>query len=294
MNLDPHVIKLSDGRDLEVATMGDPSGPTVVLQHGTPGSFYTLAGHAAAWVDRGLFFVLTSRAGYGNSSRREGRRAHDVVGDVHEALDTLERDSYVTLGFSGGGPHALACAALGAPRCRGAISAAGVAPNVADFDWTEGMNEEARQEFDDFLSGGPDFEASIMEGYEHFKNCTPDNMMELWQSLFSEVDIAAMRADDQRIPFGLGTGHAFVNGPWGYYDDNVSTMSDWGFSLRDITVPVGVWYGNEDLMVPARHGDYLSATILTARPHYYPAEGHMSIVSQYRDAIADEMLSFFE
>jgi pimeloyl-ACP methyl ester carboxylesterase len=293
MNTEQHLIKLADGRVLEVATTGDATGPTIVLQHGTPGSMYTLAGHAEALADRGLFFILPSRAGYGNSTRREGRRARDVVEDINQVLDALGRDTYVTLGFSGGGPQALACAALGAPRCRGALSAAGVAPNVPDFDWTEGMSDEARQEFSDFLSGGPGFEASIMEAYEEMKGCTPDNMMAVWRPYFSDVDAASMEADDRRIPFGLGTGHAFVNGPWGFYDDNVSTMSDWGFSLTDISVPVGVWYGSEDLMVPARHGDYLSATIPTARQHYYPSEGHMSIVSEHRDAIADEMISFF-
>src|SRR5580700_4684438 len=101
---------LDDGRTLEVATMGDPSGTTIFFHHGTPGTSRTVKS-LAALSDFGQFFVVTtSRPGYGQSSRREGRSIASVIGDVDAALDHVGRDEYVALGWSGGGPHALASA----------------------------------------------------------------------------------------------------------------------------------------------------------------------------------------
>ena len=95
--------------------MGDPTGDTVFFHHGTPGSTKTLLAFEPLTESGKLFFVTTSRAGYGASTRREGRNIAAVVDDTRSALDALGRESYVALGWSGGGPHALACAALDAP-----------------------------------------------------------------------------------------------------------------------------------------------------------------------------------
>jgi hypothetical protein len=287
------LLTLRDGRELEILTMGDPNGPTVVFQHGTPGSIYMLAGHAAAMLDRGFFFVLTSRAGYGLSSRDAGRHVASVVSDINEVLDQLGRGDYVTLGWSGGGPHALACAALDAPRCRGALSIAGVAPVSEGFDWTDGMSEENKREFADFVAGGEAFERSIIEGYEQLKDTTPENCLDVWGPWLSAVDAASLSTPELIADFARGTSHAFVNGYWGYYDDNVGTFGDWGFDPTAITVPVGVWYGDDDLMVPVQHGNQLVAVIPTAVAHHYPTEGHLSIFSEHRAGIADEITAFF-
>jgi pimeloyl-ACP methyl ester carboxylesterase len=286
------LLTLSDGRELEILTMGDPTGKTVVFQHGTPGSIYMLAGHAAAMLDRGFFCILTSRAGYGLSSRNEGRQVASVVRDLNEVLEQLDRTDYVTIGWSGGGPHALACAALDADRCRGAISVAGVAPVSEDFDWTDGMSEENNREFADFVAGGEAFEKSIIEGYEQLAGTTPENCLEVWGPWLSEVDAASLSTPDKIEDFARGTSHAFVKGYWGYYDDNVGTFGDWGFDPASIAVPVGVWYGDNDLMVPVQHGNQLVSIIPTAVQHHYPAEGHLSIFSEFRGAIADEIAAF--
>jgi len=286
------LLTLRDGRELEILTMGDPAGKTVVFQHGTPGSIYMLAGHAAAMLDHGFFCILTSRAGYGLSSRNEGRHVASVVSDITEVLDQLGRTDYVTIGWSGGGPHALACAALDADRCRGAISVAGVAPVGEGFDWTDGMSEENKREFAEFLAGGEAFEKSIIEGYEQLVGTTPENCLEVWGPWLSEVDAASLSTPEKIEDFARGTSHAFIKGYWGYYDDNVGTFGDWGFDPASIAVPVGVWYGDNDLMVPVQHGNQLVSVIPTAVPHHYPAEGHLSIFSEFRGEIADEIAAF--
>jgi pimeloyl-ACP methyl ester carboxylesterase len=134
VNYESTVIPTPDGRDLEIAAVGDRDGRTVFFHHGTPGSAPMVRTLAAMANERGYFIVTTSRAGYGLSSRRAGRSAADVVSDVRVALDDYGRGDYVALGWSGGGPHALACAALDRPRCTGVITLAGVTQATDDCD----------------------------------------------------------------------------------------------------------------------------------------------------------------
>src|ERR1700692_1943947 len=147
MNYHEVLIDTPDGRTLEVGTLGDPSGHTVLFHHGTPGAANLVKMLLAPLADDGtLFVVTTSRAGYGKSTRLEGRDVASVVRDARAALDSLGRSDYVAVGWSGGGPHALACAALDRPRCLAAWSLAGVVPTTMDFDWTEGMGPESVEE----------------------------------------------------------------------------------------------------------------------------------------------------
>ena len=293
MTVTNHTITTADGRNLEIATMGPETGKTVVMHHGTPGSLLTLQAHARALADHDFFFVFYSRAGYGLSDRREGRSVGDVVEDIRAALNFLGRDEYVAVGWSGGGPHALACAALDAPRCRGAISLAGVAPYGDDFDWTEGMAEENKAEFAATLQGGPVFDEAIRKEAEALKLATADTIIETFGGLLSAPDIATLESEESRQDFANDTSHAFSVSHYGFYDDNRAMVQPWGFAPSDIKVPVGLWFGDNDNMVPATHGQWLAAHIAAATPHFHPAEGHLSVITEYRGDIANEIESFF-
>jgi len=276
---DEQLVTTPDGRTIEVATLGEPDGPTVVFHHGTPGSVALLSYFEAAAHDAGLFVVTTSRPGYSVSTRLEGRSVASVVGDTRAVLDALGRDDYVSVGWSGGGPHALACAALDAPRCRAAWSLAGVAPFDADFDWTDGMGPENLEEFALVQEGGPRFEEFIAVAAEAFAGATLDNVMELFGGLLSDVDRAALEPEEPRAVFVESCRRAFTIDGSGLFDDDRAFVAGWGFDPADIEVPVEVWYGGEDLMVPAKHGDWLAARMPGARPVYRPGEGHVTLMT---------------
>src|SRR5205085_740620 len=129
------------GRSIEVLTAGDPDGIALLFHGGSPSAvaeFPTLDEVAA---EHGLHLVSYSRPGYGASTPRpaSGRYADDVEESV-AVLDHLGVDDFLTVGWSGGGPRALACAALLPGRCRAAASLAGVAPFGAEgLDWFDGM-----------------------------------------------------------------------------------------------------------------------------------------------------------
>jgi len=291
MELKQHFVTTKDGRKLEFATIGNESGKTVVFHHGTPGAIYTFMEYQEL-VDLGDFFVVTySRAGYGLSERNKGRDIAAVVDDVRLILDTLGRDTYVSVGWSGGGPHSLACAALDAPRCTGALSVAGVAPRDAGFDWTEGMGPENIEEFELALKGGPEYEAGIKEAGEHLSSVTVENVTEAFGGLMSDADKAVWVPLSQRERAVFDLHHAFAVSPDGFQDDDQAFIKDWGFSVSDIKVPTSIWFGGNDLFVPKSHGEWLSTNIAGASAHYFEGEGHMSIWINHMNEISQDISS---
>ena len=291
MELKQHFVTTKDGRKLEFATIGNESGKTVVFHHGTPGAIYTFMEYQEL-VDLGDFFVVTySRAGYGLSERNKGRDIAAVVDDVRQILDSLGRGSYVSVGWSGGGPHSLACAALDAPRCTGALSVAGIAPRDSGFDWTEGMGPENIEEFELALKGGPEYEASVREAGEHLGSVTADNVTEAFGGLMSEADKASWIPLERRERQVKDLNHAFKVSADGFQDDDQAFIKAWGFSVSDIKVPTSIWFGGNDLFVPKTHGDWLTNNIDGSTARYFEGDGHMSIWFNNLEDIAKDISS---
>ncbi|MHB8312743.1 MAG: alpha/beta fold hydrolase [Candidatus Dormibacteria bacterium] len=274
------VIDTADGRQLEVFEAGSTLGPAIVVHHGTPGSGLL----APAWVENagqlGLRLVGFSRPGYSRSSRRAGRSVAQVVDDVVVVADALGLDKLATWGISGGGPHALACAALLPERVVAASCISGVAPYLAEgLDWTEGMGEANVEEFG-LATGGNDgrLMAALEAAAEGMRAASPEQMVGEMSSILSPEDEATMRGD-----FGLvvadQTRQGLAEGPFGMFDDDLAFVSPWGFDPASIRVPTQVWQGGEDLMVPAAHGAWLAARIPGAEAHLDPTLGHLTVVA---------------
>ncbi|MEO8291337.1 MAG: alpha/beta fold hydrolase, partial [Gaiellaceae bacterium] len=138
----------SDGRILCVVEEGDPGGPAILCHHGTPGSRLLWRGLVEDAGTRGIRLLGYDRPGYGGSDPHPGRRAADAAGDVAAIADGLGIERLAVHGGSGGGPHALACAALLPDRVVAAASLAGVAPFEAEgLDWLDGMGQDNLDEF---------------------------------------------------------------------------------------------------------------------------------------------------
>lgn len=294
MELREVLVTCPDGRVLEVATLGDPSGHTVVFHHGTPGSYLMLTAFAPLLEQENFFFVTSSRAGYGRSTRLEGRTIASVVDDVTTALDYLERDSYAVVGWSGGGPHALACAAMDVPRCLSAVSIAGVVDAFVDFDWTDGMGPENVEEFELAKEGGPEYEAHMAEEGERFAGANADNLIELFGGLLSDADKAVLDDEHARGEYAKAFAHGLSSGWRGFYDDDRAFLAPWGFDPTTISVPVAIWYGDQDLMVPPSHGEWLVSHLPTATSLHLPDEGHFSIFVRHPDELASTLARAFE
>jgi len=283
------VATMRDGRQLEYLVEGDPDGFPLVLHHGTPGSGAPYPQVSRASAERGLALVQYTRAGYGASSRREGRSVADVADDIADLLDHLQQERFVTLGWSGGGPHSLACAALLAGRCQAAATGAGVAPFVNDgtLDFLDGMGPENHAEFGAALDGLDKLVPYLEGEAEHLRHADVDEIGEALGGLVSPVDKAFVTgefAEHLKVSFG----QAVREGIWGWADDDLAFTREWGFDLDATSaVPVSVWQGREDRMVPFSHGIYLADRLPGSRRHLYDDEGHLSLVGRIGDILDD-------
>jgi pimeloyl-ACP methyl ester carboxylesterase len=282
-------VTLPDGRELEYLVEGDPAGFPLVLHHGTPGSAVGFPRAAAAAEERGLALVLYSRAGYGGSTPDPGRSVASVADDIAALLDSLGRDQFLTLGWSGGGPHALACAALLPQRCRAAATGAGVAPYHTDgeLDFLDGMGPENIEEFGAALAGREALEPLLKREAEKLTGVAPEEIAEALGGLVSEVDKAHATGEFAARLLASFT-RACQGGLHGWADDDLAFTRDWGFDLHAISVPVSVWQGAEDRMVPFAHGRWLARHVPGSRVHLYDDEGHLSLWSRL-DVIFDDL-----
>lgn len=289
MDNTPRTVMLPDGRRLEYLVEGDPDGFPLVLHHGTPGSAVPFPRAAEAAGERGLALVLYSRAGYADSSPDPGRDVANVAADIAALLDSLGRDEFVSLGWSGGGPHSLACAALLPQRCRAAATGAGVAPyeTGGELDFLAGMGTENVEEFSAALAGRETLEPLLKREADKLTGVTAEQLGKALGDLVSPVDQAYATGEfAERLLASFTRGCA--GGIEGWAEDDLAFVHDWGFDLGAISVPVSIWQGAEDHMVPFAHGQWLARHVPAARVHLYDDEGHLSLWSKL-DVIFDDL-----
>jgi pimeloyl-ACP methyl ester carboxylesterase len=277
-----------DGRTIEVLTGGDPDGFPLLFHNGSPSAVAASAAMDDAIAAAGLRHVTLSRPGYGGSTPRPapGRYVDDVVESV-AVLDHLGIGEFITAGWSGGGPRALACAALLPDRCRAAATIAGVAPYRADgLDWFDGMAEENLAEYHAAEQGPEVYEPYVVEHLLPVLAATPDQIADAMGGLVTPVDRAFV-TDEFADWMSRTFHHAGAQGAVGVRDDGIAAVSPWGFDLADIRVPVAVWQGRQDAMVPYAHGEWLAAHVPGARAHLFEDEGHLSLVARLDDILAD-------
>jgi pimeloyl-ACP methyl ester carboxylesterase len=277
------------GRRIEVE-VGDPDGGAALIFHtGTPSAGVLFAPMVQAGAKRGIRHVAYSRPGYGRSDRRAGRSVADCAEDVAAIADQLGIDRFFTVGWSGGGPHALACAALLPNRVIAAATLAAVAPRDADgLDWMAEMGEDNVAEFTAAESG------ELVGFLEHhagaIKNATGAQLHEVLSSLLSDVDVSVLTGKFADYLAGA-TALGLSRGIWGWCDDDVAFMREWGFDLGTIKPPVTIWQGEQDLMVPFAHGRWLASKVAGAQARLLPDQGHLSLVLGAYDQVLDELLA---
>lgn len=280
-----------DGRTLDVYAEGPEGAVPLLFHNGTPSTGQLYSPFVEAAARRGLRMVSFSRAGYGSSTRNPGRSVADVVPDAAAVLDRLGADRSYTLGWSGGGPHALACAALLPARLIGAATVAGLAPYDADgLDWLAGMGQENVAVFSAARTGGDALEDFLEEVAPAFATVTGEDVAASLGNLVSEVDRAAVSGEAAAWLADVFR-ESVRNGIWGWHDDERAFVKPWGFDLAAITVPVAIWQGAQDRMTPFVHGDWLAAHIPGVHPHLLADHGHLSLGVESFGLILEDLLA---
>jgi pimeloyl-ACP methyl ester carboxylesterase len=270
-------LAMSDGRTLAYCLYGPDDGVPVIFHYGTPGVRLLSPQAVRAAVRQGVRLLVSDRPGYGGSTRRQGRRVADVVEDVSRLADALGWDRFATWGGSGGAPHALACAALLADRVRRCASVVGPAPFDAEgLDWFAGMSPGNVEEFTRARSGEAAYRPLVERlAREAVASVEAGELQIPPDYELPEADLVALRGRLLERGHRERTRMAYLGGVDGWIDDIVAMTRSWGFQFSQISAPVSVWYGPDDVLSPRGHAEWLLAHVPGAERRELPTGGHL-------------------
>ena len=275
-----HQVTTKDGRVLNVGEGGDERGKPVFALHGTPGSIMLFGPHVGDASKRGIRLISYDRPGYGGSSRHQGRNVADAAKDVEAIADSLGLEHFGVWGISGGGPHALGCAALLGERVVAAASLASPAPYPSPgLDWLSGQGDDNVAEFKASMAGSEELRKFLEPQWAMFLKATPEEVAKNLESIISPVDRSALLG--KLRPFLVANMQEGLRpGFHGWEDDDLAFVSAWGFSPSDVSVPVLLWQGRHDRMVPYAHGQWLAEHIRGVDARLSPDDGHLTLLEQ--------------
>ncbi|WP_353828076.1 alpha/beta fold hydrolase [Agromyces sp. SYSU T0242] len=249
------------------AEVGAPA-PTVIWHAGSPHTGEPLEPLVAAARARGVRLVTFARPGYGGSTARPGRDVASVAADVAAIADALGIDRFAALGYSGGGPHALACAGLLPDRVTAVAVLASPAPYDGGDDWFAGMH-------------GPEALRSAARSREDRMRFAETDDFDPGQ--FIEADFDALRGEWGAV--GRDAGRAEQFGPDGLVDDDVSFTRDWGVDLGEVRAPALLVHGERDRVIPRSHAVRLVAALPDARLWMRLDDGHVAVLRVVPEAV---------
>jgi pimeloyl-ACP methyl ester carboxylesterase len=273
-------VRTPDGRVLAIEEAGDPDGRPVLVHGGTPNSRHLYPPHAIDAAVRGLRLISYDRPGYGGSSPmtpQPGRTVADGAADVRTICAELGISRLATWGISGGGPYALACAALLPDLVTAAASLASPAPLDAEgLDWFAGMGELNAEDTRLFLRDPAAARAKLESERKDLLAASAADLTGALQSLLSPVDAAVLK-DALADYFTLCHHDGLAPGGQGWWDDGLAHTSPWGFELSAISVPVLLMHGRQDRFVPFGHGQWLAARIPGVEARLLDHDGHLTL-----------------
>jgi pimeloyl-ACP methyl ester carboxylesterase len=258
------MVHAADGRRLSTQMYGDPDGKPVFLLHGTPGSRLGPHPRSAVLHRLGVRLIAFDRPGYGESDRLEGRRVADAAADVQAIADAYGLRRFAVVGRSGGGPHALACAALLPERTTKAAALVSLAPRSADgLDWLDGMARSNVVEFTAASNGYAGIAAHTKAVADAFR-ADPASLIASIQAELPDPDKRVVADRGIRSMLVETFTEAMRTSDYGWIDDALAFCSPWGFDPGAVTVPVLLWHGANDVFSPASHARWLADRIPNA------------------------------
>jgi pimeloyl-ACP methyl ester carboxylesterase len=278
-------LKTSDGRMLATKSYGDPDGKPVFLLHGTPGSRLGPRPRGAVLHRLGIQLITFDRPGYGKSDRHEGRRVADAAADVLTIADAYGLDKFAVVGRSGGGPHALACAALIPDRLTKAAVLVGLAPRGADgLDWYDGMTQSNASEHT-VAAKGYEGLAAITEAAAEAVRANPASLLASLLPEMPDSDRRVVADPGIRAQLLQTYAEALRTSADGWIDDVLAFHLPWGFDPATINLPVLLWHGAIDNLSPVSHAMWLAQRIASATVVVQAGAAHFSALDVLPDIL---------
>jgi pimeloyl-ACP methyl ester carboxylesterase len=279
---EPTLVEVG-GRTLTVEDAG-PSGGFPVLVHGGGGSRHLEPAAVREARRHGLRLISYDRPAYGGSTPLPGRLIAACQTDVEAVLAALGISRIAVWGFSGGGPYALATAALLPEAVAAVCVLASLGPYGAPgLDFLDGMadsyHEEVRMFFADRAAAREKFRTEGAEMYGRLS--TSDGWLRLWGD---RAGTDAAHGQEAASYLASVFQDGWTHGDDGWWDDWTAFLSPWGFDLDAITAPASLWHGLADTRCPPAHGRWLAGRIPRCTAHFPEDEDHTNIEENNRSA----------
>jgi pimeloyl-ACP methyl ester carboxylesterase len=270
-------------RDVCIELAGDPQGMPILVHAGEPMSRLLYSGWIADAETKGIRLISFDRPGYGGSTADPGHTVASGADNVRAIAEALGHDRLGIWGISGGGPYALACAALLSDLAVGVASVASIAPyGIEALDYFAGMGELNVEGTELYFSDPEAARLDLREAREGILAATPEQFADELESLLAPVDTGVLTGD---LAQWLLESHkvALSASDQGWWDNGAAYLTDWGFDLHDIRVPVKIWHGRQDRFVPVQHGEWLAANVPGAEADISDRDGHLTMIGRVGD-----------
>lgn len=288
--MEEHEVATQDGRVLKVLEDGDRVGRPVLVHNGMPNSRLLFASDVRSAQRLGIRLISYDRPGYGGSTRRPGRSVADCAEDVRAIARALDIDRLGVWGISGGGPHAIACAAVLPDLVMSVAVLASVAPWGAEgLDYFAGTGEWNVEQVSLMLEDPAAARAKCEDNRVQMLTQTLPELMEFLKTLLAPVDAAALTGElGQYVIDATRSGMATSSDGW--WDDGLAILEPWGFEFGSIRIPVLLLHGRHDRFVPFAHGEWLARTIPGVEARLTDDDGHLTLTTHHLDEVHSWLL----
>jgi pimeloyl-ACP methyl ester carboxylesterase len=282
----PRLVPSPHGGVLSVEVSGAPDGRPVVLMHGTPGSRSGPRPRGSVLYRMGVRLVSYDRPGYGGSTRVPGRLVGDAAADVAAIADVLELESFAVIGRSGGGPHALACAALLPDRVTRSAALVSIAPpDAPGLAWFDGMAKSNASDYEVADRDVALFTERLLERADRARR-DPESLMEELRAELRHSDLRVIDDKAMRRLILDTYAEAMRFGGHGWVDDALAFRRDWGFKLSDVDSEVLLWHGADDSFSPVGHTEWLASQLRYASVQIQADTAHFGAMEILPQALA--------
>jgi pimeloyl-ACP methyl ester carboxylesterase len=276
--------QLADGRRLTYAEFGDLQGRPVVLLHGNPGS-RLICPDVDATVAAGVRLLTFDRPGFGGSDPRPFHQLTDVSDDLAELAAALDLGPVPVVGWSGGGPYALAAAARHPELVTAVVSLSG-SGLADDPDVLAQQTGPIAALLDELRAGSAEALATVEA---RFANYAEDPTLVVDLTLSNEHD-------PDRVPMAVPAVRDALSSMWreGAKQGAAGVAAGWvalwalprGYEPAEVRQPATVWHGADDVIVPVGQAERLAEALPTADLRVLPGEGHLTALDHWPEILA--------
>ncbi|KAI0913720.1 alpha/beta hydrolase fold protein [Ustulina deusta] len=292
-------LALPDGQTLSYAQYGLLTGPAIFYLHGLPGSRMEGALFDAPAITPRARIISVDRPGYGLSSPQPNRTILDHAKDVDYLANHLDLDSYAVLGISGGGPYALACAAmLPTDKLKAVSIIGGLGPpevGKKGMDWWHWIGFTVGFRYFPWACRWW-FSRETLGRLDLTEQERLDRFQQEWSAAKSKAhakDAAVLEDADWTRWLVRNHREAYRQGFHGFALDGKLMSNDFGFQIRDIRrdLRIHLWYGKDDTYIPPSHGEGIAAMLGPEARLTIEDETHGSLILNCRVRALEDLMA---